>query len=790
MLNKIICSGNIARKNFVLITVLLFLLTLSWNKDSHGRVFGNTSSVRLENGIPKLVINDKVINNMFSVSVYCIGVDPSNERWLSEMKKIVDRVAELKIPIMRFQMAWKDYDRSTSVPASAEEAALRFHTKNLDAILDYAAKNNVYIEIPLVFPSHWELPAWWSKYKDNVKGYQMVDAASDPSSKYNKRMLATNPIASYQSRTHRELLKAVITRLVKRYRAHPAVIGWEINPGPTGEGGYGPSYIAIRFDPQMAGLDMRTAMADYSPVAKKAFRQWLKNKYHNINALNNVWHTLYSSFIEIEPPLPKKSLVVETFLQNGDTRSAMIDWQKFRYYAMLDEWKFLSGVVKSLDKEKIVIGKPGWTPAFYQTGSERMLGTSVEMSELGLIDVEHVAAGIVAQDYQSNIPLPQYRIDYANLVEFSRGHNTASIITLENWYERDPGTRGQLISTKRAIAVKNTIKNRGGYLRIVVDLPQDSQPEGKPAWSWDEVRRLIGESKTDELKNYTIEDPSILLYHDMRNVMTHYYEEKSTVRSCRIYHQLSRALFDATNGRLKTGFISAAEVMRNSLTSSDLTRVLIMANQRVVPPDIVQQLQRFVLSGGRLLLIGSNGVFNQANKRDTSVIEKLAGELNGKQIRQLYNWGAEQVVKVPFISVTKYATDYFEVPMNGDPTINFNLLQRGLGNVVSELDNGSFILQNRKKIVAQQKPGNKISSPRNPMNSSAQGKCGDGICDEIEQGTGLCPNDCSRQREQGNSPVLSPSPRNPGNSSAQGKCGDGICDEIERQTGVCQNDCP
>ena len=726
----------------ILLLVLLILANLGRFEDCLGGSSGNRSEVRLENSIPKLVINDKVINNMFSVSVYCIKVDPTTERWLSEMKKVVDHVSALKIPIMRFQMSWKDYDHSTSVPKSAEEAALRFHTENLDMLLDYAAKKNVYIELPLIFPSHWELPSWWIQYKDNRKGYQMVDPVSDPYGRYNRRMGENNPIASYQSRTHRELMKALITRLIQRYRTHPAVIGWEINPGPTGEGGYGPSYIAIRFDPQMKGLDFGTAMADYSPVATENFRLWLKDKYLKLEALNTKWRTNYISFKEVDPPLPKKSSIVETFQQNGDIRPEMIDWQEFRYDIMLDVWKFLSSLVRSLDPEKIIIGKPAWTPVFMETGSERMLATSEEVSTSGLIDVEHAAVGIVASDHSSLLPFPTYRVDYANHIEFSRGHNTPTIITLENWYERDPRTRGQQISTERAIAVKDAIRDRGGYLRFSIVLPHDSLPEGKPSWSWDEIRNLIEHSKTNELKNKEIKRPLILFYYDVRNIMTHYYQEKGNLRSSRIYYQISKSLFDAANGQLQTGFISAYQVADGGLSFPESAKVLVMANQRFISADICKQLKTFVSSGGRLVLIGSNGIFSKTNEKDTTAVEKLATGLNKKQVVRFFNWGINRVARVPVISITTGGTDYLEIPEDGDPASNFALLKRAIGNVINTFDVGSFTLQRRKRISFQQGVKNRFPASQQFQKNPPRGKCGDGICDEFEKWTGMCRGDC------------------------------------------------
>ncbi|MCI5157328.1 MAG: glycosyl hydrolase family protein, partial [Candidatus Electrothrix sp. AUS1_2] len=636
----------------------------------------------------------------------------------------------------------RDYDRSTTVPGSAEEAAARFHTENLDAILDYAALKGIYIEFPLLVHSYWHLPLWWSQYKDNEKGYEVVDSVSDPDGAFSKASLDSNPVASYKNKTHRELLKALLTRLVKRYRAHPAVAIWGIKPGPTGENGYGPSYIAVRFNRKMSGLNIRTAMTDYSDTAKKGFQDWLKNKYNSIRKLNTSWGTGYPSFSKIEPPLPKKSSLAETMEQNGDTRPSMIDWQQFRYDTCVDEWTFLSATVRELDPDKLLLGHTSWQPAWYQTGSESMLSTAVTVDRSRLIDVDNIATGIVARDYVSHMPLPANRIDYANFLEFSRGYNIARIVQVENWVKEDPLTENSLISLERSIAVRDTIRSRGGYFWFAVALPHDQQKEGKPDWSWSEVENLVSHSKINELDNILVEAPPLLFYYDTRNLFSHYYMRKGGIRACRLYYQISKALFDSSNGQLQTGFISADQVADGGLSFPKAAKVLVMANQQFIPADICKQLKSFVSSGGRLVLIGSNGIFSKTNEKDTTAVEKLAIGLNKKQIERFFNWGIDRVVRVPFISITTTGTDYFEIPEDGDPASNFILLKRAMGNVLNTFNGGSFILERKNRIPFQQGAKNRFPASQQLQKNLPSGKCGDGICDEFEKRTGICRGDC------------------------------------------------
>ena len=56
------------------------------------------------------------------------------------------------------------------------------------------------------------------------------------------------------------------------------------------------------------------------------------------------------------------------------------------------------------------------------------------------------------------------------------------------------------------------------------------------------------------------------------------------------------------------------------------------------------------------------------------------------------------------------------------------------------------------------------------------GKCGDGVCDEVERQTGRCPKDCGGTYG--------------GTLPGAGKCGDGVCDEVEKaHPELCPEDC-
>ena len=89
---------------------------------------------------------------------------------------------------------------------------------------------------------------------------------------------------SASSESYRRLAAAVVSKLVERYRDHPAVALWHVNNEYACHVPY-----------------------DYSDAAARRFRDWLRNRYSDLDTVNALWNTAfwsqrYASFDEIIPP--------------------------------------------------------------------------------------------------------------------------------------------------------------------------------------------------------------------------------------------------------------------------------------------------------------------------------------------------------------------------------------------------------------------------------------------------------------------------------------------------------
>ena len=103
----------------------------------------------------------------------------------------------------------------------------------------------------------------------------------------------------YTSPVYREKITIINTKLAERYANHPAIVGWHLSNEYGGE-----------------------CHCDY---CQDAFRNWIKEKYQTLDALNHAWWTTfwshtYTSWSQVESPAPHGETMVHG--QN-------LDWKRF-----------------------------------------------------------------------------------------------------------------------------------------------------------------------------------------------------------------------------------------------------------------------------------------------------------------------------------------------------------------------------------------------------------------------------------------------------------------------------
>ncbi|MCA5892255.1 beta-galactosidase [Isoptericola sp. NEAU-Y5] len=120
---------------------------------------------------------------------------------------------------------------------------------------------------------------------------------------------------------HRDYALRMATRVAERYRDHPALALWHVD-----------NEIGCHVP------------RDYSDAAAAAFRDWLRERYTTVDALNEAWGTAfwsqrYGSFHDVLPPL-----VAPTFANP----TQQLDFDRFSSDALLDYYRDLRDTLRAI----------------------------------------------------------------------------------------------------------------------------------------------------------------------------------------------------------------------------------------------------------------------------------------------------------------------------------------------------------------------------------------------------------------------------------------------------------
>lgn len=194
--------------------------------------------------------------------------------------------------------------------ASLEPEEGKYNFRWLEDIINRLCEEGIYTI--LATPSA-AMPRWLTKKHPEVMTVSSMRVRNIPGCRHN--FCPTSPVM-------REKIQDLDSRLAQKFANHPGVILWHISNELGGN---------------------NTSGECHCPLCQEAFRNWLKNKYKTLDALNEAWwadfwsHT-YTSWEQIESPAP-----------NGDMEihGLNLDWKRFCSDQMAD---FVKGEIDAVNQ--------------------------------------------------------------------------------------------------------------------------------------------------------------------------------------------------------------------------------------------------------------------------------------------------------------------------------------------------------------------------------------------------------------------------------------------------------
>ncbi len=291
--------------------------------------------------------------DLTTVGVYYYPEHWDQSQWDRDLKKI----AEMGFEFTHFgEFAWAQLEPQEGV----------YDFKWLDKAVGIAAKYNLKI---IMCTSTATPPVWLVRKHPDILATYEDGTKTDHGSRQH---------ASFSSNYYRSYSLKMIEQLAKRYGSNKNIIGWQVDNEPS------------RF-------------LDYGLDAQQRYRNWLKEKYATIDALNqawgnNFWSGTYSDFSQINIPLHKEwGMNLHSQLDHyrfaDEETATFLDSQALtiRKYITKDQWitsnyrsnydESFVGMSKELDfdcytRYLVYGGSLGIGPKGYRLGDYTAIGMS------------------------------------------------------------------------------------------------------------------------------------------------------------------------------------------------------------------------------------------------------------------------------------------------------------------------------------------------------------------------------------------------------------------------------
>jgi hypothetical protein len=366
-----------------LVVTALAIMVNSQGCGEGASTVAKVSEVRLVDGRPKLFVKGALLDSV-AANVYYLGANRqgpvpgySTSDWLVRMQSLIDWDADHDVQIIMPTIWWGDFDTSISRPA---ELAQNLDFSNLDKVMDYAATSGVYV-LPIVM-KYPILPQWWKKENNFPDGW--ATAANSQNCERATPAIACEYCetdscgnvynnASMNADKVQQDFGAFLVALLKRYRDHPALLGWSTGVGATAEENYGPNYIALMMD---SAITRRPHMiADYSPFFSGRFKARMTEKYKTDSALQGAWSDTSVSLATLQIPKPREMLKdpnLDPILFPDPAQGYMnlydssiltqkgLDFYDFRIYMRAEDRRFYSRLFRTNDPGHIFLLTGGW----------------------------------------------------------------------------------------------------------------------------------------------------------------------------------------------------------------------------------------------------------------------------------------------------------------------------------------------------------------------------------------------------------------------------------------------
>ncbi len=235
---------------------------------------------------------------------------------------------ELGFNVMKFRIQWNWTERTPG----------QLYLDEVHKMFDLCDKNglNVIAEINLESAPYWLEEEHPDTRYVNARGQAMELGA------YDATQGGGYPGLCFHSKVVQDAGRKYLTQLINEIKHHPSLLAYDCWNEPHLEPVWQCNYWA----------DAGDLAYCYCEHSRAAFKVWLKEKYKDIQVLNDTWARSYTDFSQIAPPT-----------RHGNYAD-WLDWMRFWFDSLAEHMRYRYEIIKTADPSRDVLSHSGAVPPF------------------------------------------------------------------------------------------------------------------------------------------------------------------------------------------------------------------------------------------------------------------------------------------------------------------------------------------------------------------------------------------------------------------------------------------
>jgi hypothetical protein len=333
----------------------------------------------------------------------------------------------------------------------------------------------------------------------------------------------------------------------------------------------------------------------YCEKSQQMFRGWLKLRYSDIKALNNMWMTNYKSFAEIMAPETRNARPVDNI-----NRAAWYDWAEFNTRRFTDYLIWIKTEMRKFD-HKTPICAGGTSSMLASSNSVTGIDEELIINEVDDVILNESGGSPIFSDLLLSMSnRKKVMVDpemggstHGLLLQFLHGKSDIS----KWWWAAMPSKEYPHMNESSLPHSKEiSLSDIAEVLKIGLD-----------------VRRL-----SSEITEFTRNDPEVAILYSKSSIIQ--VPPQQVQSGSTPYIDALESVWEGARFLgCRIGFVTENQIMHDHLST---LKLLIVPAVKYIQPEIVSEIKNYIEKGGLAVIIPESFIFDE-HARENDLINSL-----------------------------------------------------------------------------------------------------------------------------------------------------------------------